>query len=176
MRATVEYNKTLHSVTNLQPKDAMHSASDEKRLAIRRQIEKAQQANLNRFNPTRQNRIFELGEKVYLRNKKRLGNKLTPLYTEERVQADMGTSVLIIGRVVHKDNLRFNFNFFNGSHAPDTYTYLPYKVRSSFNLSLSNRIAGIVLITLAVVNARVTDYSHAQYIPVTDGIALVWEQ
>jgi len=43
-------------------------------------------------------------------------------------------------------------------------------------LSLFTRIAGIVLITLAVVNARVTDYSHAQYIPVTDGIALVWEQ
>jgi len=106
MRATVEYNKTLHSVTNLQPKDAMHSASDEQRWAIRRQIEKAQQANLNRINPTRQNRIFEVGKKVYLRNNKRLGNKLTPLDTEERVQADMGTSILIRGRVVHKDNLR----------------------------------------------------------------------
>jgi len=29
-----------------------------------------------------------------------LGNKLTTLYTKERVQADMGTSVLIRGRVV----------------------------------------------------------------------------
>jgi len=84
----------------------MHSASDEQRLAMRRKIEKAQQANLNRFNPTRQNRILEVGEKVYLRNNKRIGNKLAPLYTEERVQADMGTSVLIRGRVVHKDNLR----------------------------------------------------------------------
>jgi len=45
----------------------MHPASDEQRLATRRQIEKAQQANLNRFNPTRQNRIFEVGEKEYLR-------------------------------------------------------------------------------------------------------------
>jgi len=97
MRATVEYNKTLHSVTNLQPKDAMHSASDEQRLAIRRQIEKAQQAYLNR--------ILEVVEKVYLRNNKRLENKLTPLYTEELVHADMGTSVLVRGRVVHKDNL-----------------------------------------------------------------------
>jgi len=177
MRATVECNITLHSVTNLQPKDAMHSASDEQMLTIRRQIKKAQQANPNSFNPTRQNRIFEVGEKGYLRNNKRLGNKLTPLYTEERLQADLGTSVLVRRRVVHKDNLDTTpFSFSIGSHAPDTYTYLPYKLHSSLNLLFSYRIAGVELITLAVVNARVTDYSHAQYIPVTNGIALVWEQ
>jgi len=68
------------------------------------------------------------------------------------------------------------FSFSIGSHAPDTYTYLPYKLHSSLNLLFSYRIAGVELITLAVVNARVTDYSHAQYIPVTNGIALVWEQ
>jgi len=106
MRATVEYNKTIHSVTRLSPKQALHSANAEQKLAIIGNIEKAQQANLDRINPTRQNRIFEVGEKVYLKNNKRLGNKLTALYTEERVQADMGTSVLIRGRVVHKDNLR----------------------------------------------------------------------
>jgi len=106
MRATVEYNKTIHSVTRLPPKEALHSVNAEQKLAIISNIEKAQQANLDRCNPTRQNRIFEVGEKVYLKNNKRLGNKLTPLYTEERVQADMGTSVLIRGRVVHKDNLR----------------------------------------------------------------------
>lgn len=32
------------------------------------------------------------------------------------------------------------------------------------------------MITIVLVNARVTDYSHAQYIPITDGVALVWEQ
>jgi len=81
----------------------------------------------------------------------------------------VGKSVLIRGREVHKSTSdKTPFNFSIGSHAPDTYTYLPYKVHSSFNLSLSYRIAGIVLITLAVVNARVTDYSLAQYIPVTD--------
>jgi len=83
MRATVEYNKTIHSVTRLSPKQALHSANAEQKLAIIGNIEKAQQANLDRINPTRQNRIFEVGEKVYLKNNKRLGNKLTALYTEE---------------------------------------------------------------------------------------------
>lgn len=79
MTATVEYNKTLHSVANLHPKYALHTANDTQRLVIRNSIEKAQQANLDRFNPTRQNRIFEVDEKVYLKNNKRLGNKLTTL-------------------------------------------------------------------------------------------------
>lgn len=57
-------------------------------------------------NANRQNRIFEVGEKVFVKNNKRLGNKLTPLCTEEKIQADLGTSVLIRGRVVHKDNLK----------------------------------------------------------------------
>lgn len=37
---------------------------------------------------------------------RQLENKLTPLYLEETLDADLGTSVLIIGRVVNKDNLK----------------------------------------------------------------------
>lgn len=35
---------------------------------------------------------------------------------------------------------------------------------------------GIVLTLFAVVNARITDYSHSNYIPVMDGEVMVWEQ
>jgi len=47
---------------NKEPKHAIHSANDKQKLAIRHQIEKAQQANLYRCNPTRQNRTFKVGE------------------------------------------------------------------------------------------------------------------
>jgi len=106
LRSTIEYNRSLHSVTESRPIEVIHASSDEMKLAIKAKIDKAQQSNLDRVNPSRQNRVFEVGERVHLRNNKRLGNKLTPLYSEERVEADLGTSVLIKGRVVHKDNIR----------------------------------------------------------------------
>jgi len=62
-------------------------------MAIKIKIDKAKQNNLDRVNPSRQNRVFEVGEKVHLRNNKRLGNNLTPLYSEERVEADLATKL-----------------------------------------------------------------------------------
>jgi len=50
--------------------------------------------------------VFKVGDKVLVKSNRRLGNKLSPLYKEKTVEADMGTKVLIKGRVVHKDNLR----------------------------------------------------------------------
>jgi len=41
-----------------------------------------------------------------VKRNRRLGNKLTPLCDERVVEADLGTTVLIGGRVVHKDNLK----------------------------------------------------------------------
>jgi len=41
-----------------------------------------------------------------VKQNKRLGNKITPRYKEEEIDADIGTNVLINGRVVRKDNLR----------------------------------------------------------------------
>jgi len=61
---------------------------------------------MKRLNEARRNRTFQVGEKVLLKSNRRLGNKLTPLYEEEEIEADLGTTVLIRGRVVHKDNLR----------------------------------------------------------------------
>jgi len=106
LRATVAYNRSVHSVTDQTPIDVLHAASNELRQTIKNKIAKAQRDNIERSNPNRQNRVFEVGEKVFVKNNKRLGNKLTPLCTEEAIQADLGTSVLIKGRVVHKDNLK----------------------------------------------------------------------
>jgi len=47
-----------------------------------------------------------VGEKVLIKTKRRVGNKLTPLCEEKAIQADLETTVLIEGRVVHKDNLK----------------------------------------------------------------------
>lgn len=45
---------------------------------------------------------------------KRLEDKVSPLYVEQREEADLGTTVFIKGMVVHKDNLRKNFSL-NGT-------------------------------------------------------------
>jgi len=105
MRATVEYNKTLHSVINQKPIDVIHSASDEVKKAIQINIAKGQKDKLDRCNPSRQNTIFEVRENVYLKNNRRLRNKLTPFYTEKRAEADLGTAVLIGGRVEKINNI-----------------------------------------------------------------------
>lgn len=104
LMATIEYNKSIHSVTDQKPIDVVHATQTDFRRSVREKIEKAQQAMLKRNNPARQNRTFE-GEKVFVKNNKRL-NKLTPLCSERVVQADLGTSVLLKGREVHKDNLK----------------------------------------------------------------------
>jgi len=50
--------------------------------------------------------VFQVGDKVLVKSNRRLGNKLTPLCEEGTIVADLGTIVLIKGRVVHKDNLK----------------------------------------------------------------------
>jgi len=46
-----------------------------------------------------------------------------------------------------------------------------------FHSHLCCRISIILLLGLVtIVNSRITDYSHSNYIPVIDGDALVWEQ
>lgn len=104
--ATIEYNKTFHSVTGKAPINIVHSASSELKEEIQLKVKNAQELQLQRHNKERQNRVFQVGDKVLVKTNRRLGNKLTPLCVEETVEADMGTTVLIKGRVVHKDNLK----------------------------------------------------------------------
>lgn len=89
LQATIEYNRTIHSVTNERPIDIIHSTSSEFKQKIRERIDIAQARQLAHFNKDRKNKIFEVGEKVYVKNNRRLGNKLTPLYEEAVVEADM---------------------------------------------------------------------------------------
>jgi len=94
---TIEYNKTIHSITNKRPIDVIHSSTIELNTEI---------IQLERLNKTRQDRNFQVGDRVLVKSNKRLGNKVSILYSEEIIEADLGTTVLIKGRVVHKDNLR----------------------------------------------------------------------
>jgi len=50
--------------------------------------------------------VFQVGDKVLVKSNRRIGNKLTPLCEERTIEADLGTTVLIKGSVVHKDNLK----------------------------------------------------------------------
>lgn len=95
MQASIEFNKTIYSVIGEKPLRVLYEANEERTLAVSDKIAKAQQAQLARCNASRQNRVFEVEETVFVKNNKRLGNKLTPLCSEERIQADLGTSVLI---------------------------------------------------------------------------------
>jgi len=79
---------------------------DEPQEKIQEKIRNAQTTLRARENANRQNRVFDVGDKVLVKSNRRLGNKLTPLCDEKTVEADLGTEVLIRGRVVHKDNLR----------------------------------------------------------------------
>jgi len=97
MLATTQYNKSI---------DIVLTHPEEPQLEIHNRIQKAQTALRARENASRQNRTFDVGEKVLVKSNRRLGNKLTPLCEEKAVEADMGTTVLIEGRVVHKDNLK----------------------------------------------------------------------
>lgn len=104
--ATIEYNKTIHSVTNEKPNFAFHSSSALTRGEIKARLIGAQSQQLRRFNKNRKNRVFDVGARVLVKLNKRLGNKLSPRYAKRRVQADLGSTALIGGQIVHKDNIR----------------------------------------------------------------------
>lgn len=106
LQSTIEYNRTIHSVTNEKPIDIIHSAPSEFKENIKERICNAQGRQLHYFNKNRHDKVYNVGDKVFVKNNRRLGNKMTPLYEEAIIEADMGTTVLIRGRVVHKDNLR----------------------------------------------------------------------
>jgi len=104
--ATNKYNNTIHSVTNEKPVQIVHSKSADFEMRISQKIQQAQKKTLDYVNKDRTNRDYLAGEKVFLKANKRLGNKLSPLCSEKIIEADLGTTVQIEGRVVHKDNLR----------------------------------------------------------------------
>jgi len=104
--ATARYNKSIHSVIDKRPADVVMAQSSDPQYEIQDRIRQAQDKLRARENSSRQDRVFKVGDKVLVKSNRRLGNKLSPLCEEKTVEADMGTKVLIKGRVVHKDNLR----------------------------------------------------------------------
>lgn len=104
--STIEYNKTIHSVTKMRPVDVFRSSIDEPNNEVSERIRCAQQKELTSHNRNRIERVFKEGDKVMVKRNTRLGNKLTPLFEEHTIEKDLGSTVLIKGRVVHKDNLR----------------------------------------------------------------------
>lgn len=106
LKATVEYNKTIHSVTGKTPVEIIQSIPTDLKDFVKKRLINAQTSLLVTHNQSRKSKSFNVGDKVFVKRNKRLGNKLTPLYEEEKIQADLGTTVLIKGRVVHKDNIR----------------------------------------------------------------------
>lgn len=106
--ATIEYNKTIHTVTNKTPLSIFHSASVHHNYDVADHLKTAQQHVLEYHNKARYTKSYNVGDKVLVKSNRRLGNKLTPLYSEQIIEKDLGTTVLIRGRVVHKDNLRNN--------------------------------------------------------------------
>lgn len=66
-------------------------------MKIREKIAAAQGKSLEHQNKNRVLKTYNVGEKVWLKSNKRLGNKLSPLFTKSTVEADPGTIVLIKG-------------------------------------------------------------------------------
>jgi len=64
MLATVEYNKTIHSVINKRSADAILIPAGEPQEEITAKLKNAQDTLRARLNTQRQNRVFEVGEKV----------------------------------------------------------------------------------------------------------------
>lgn len=104
--AAYKYNRTIHSVTGQRPVDIIHSSTPEYLGVIKHSLIKAQNSDINYHNKNRTTKIFQPGEKVFIKNNRRIGNKLTKLYTEKTVERDLGTTVLIDGKKIHKSNLK----------------------------------------------------------------------
>lgn len=104
LMATIEYNRSVHSVIGKKPIEVFRTNDFDGEVVNR--LQSAQQKDLTLHNASRRTQIYESGDKVLVKTNKRLGNKLTPLYVEKDVQQDLGTTLLIGGRRVHKDNIR----------------------------------------------------------------------
>lgn len=106
LQSVIEYNKSIHTVVKEKPANILHSSSSELLKDIFLRLEKAQALQNQRENNNRIHRNFNLGDNVMVKQNKRLGNKLSPLFVQGRVEADLGSTVLINGKIVHKDNIK----------------------------------------------------------------------
>lgn len=94
--ATYKYNNSIHSTVNSKPIDIINNFTKDHLDLVKAALTTAQD-NIVKKGSNNQ-KIFQEGEKVYVRRNKRLGNKLNKVYVENIVQKDLGTTVLINGK------------------------------------------------------------------------------
>ena len=104
--ATHKYNSSIHSVTGEKPCDLFQNCPEDKIPDIIFKIKKAQKEMLERFNANCATKTYFPGDKVFLRLNKRLGTKFQKIFVEKVIEQDLGTTVLIDGKKIHKNNLR----------------------------------------------------------------------
>lgn len=104
--ANQKYNNTIHSVIDRKPIDVLHNCPPEELAIIKAKLVREQGLMLRRFNEKALTRTYQPGEKVFLRRNKRIGNKFQKVFIEKVIQEDLGSTVLIDGKRIHKSNLR----------------------------------------------------------------------
>lgn len=104
--ATNKYNHSIHSVIDAKPIDILQNCPPAKFGEVKSKLIKEQEKMLNFFNKNKITKNYKPGEKVFVRRNKRLGDKFQKVFIEKIIQQDLGTTVLIDGKKIHKSNLR----------------------------------------------------------------------
>lgn len=107
LMATAKYNRTIHSTTNQKPIDIVQAIPEDLKERIRSKILAKQKTDLEYHNKKTIVKSYRPGDKVFVKINKRLGNKFSKVFTEKTVQEDLGTTLKIDNKIVHKDNIRF---------------------------------------------------------------------
>lgn len=104
--STHKYNHSVHSTTGRKPIDIVNDVDKDVLKYIGTRIKETQERNLSASNRNLMTRTYQPGEIVFVRRNKRLGNKFDKVFVEGTIERDLGTTVIINGRTIHKKNLR----------------------------------------------------------------------
>lgn len=103
MDAVIEYNNTLHSVTNQKPINVFFNQDSYP--DIPQLLEKAQIKMLNLENRKRTKKEYKEGDIIFVKNNRR--DKRRAAFTKHIVKEDKGQVIITNTNVkVHKDNIR----------------------------------------------------------------------
>lgn len=103
LMATAKY----HSIIKQKPIDVIQSIPEDLKNDIRSKILEKQKSDLVYHNKKSVVKMYSPGEKVFVKINKRLGNKFNKVFEEKIVQEDLGTTLKIDNKIVHKDNVQF---------------------------------------------------------------------
>lgn len=98
-----EYNRTIHSVTGERPIDIF--TNSEQYPDVKRLLEEEQNRVLQRINRSRINKVFAVGDKVYVKTDRRIKTKQK--FNEHTVKKDLDNEIVNTkNKRIHKDNIR----------------------------------------------------------------------